>query len=276
MCQADSVSKVLLVLITTNKCEHVDFPPTEDYCSKWETSYHSDLLQTENLNFSAIIFGAFCKAVLPTKHQPGNQCMLLTSSLCNGERQVCVGCNTPRHLSETTALWCLSQCAIGTKQAAAHFQALSITNYAPKCLFFSLLSWSHIKYNHSISHFANTSCISLGSFQYQLGIKFSISILASIVEFTVSSSFHGAFPVSTRILQLSDWDENSEVDLHSLREVEGYKEQSNWKESIGQELSEEEGSAGQEFSKGNCKRPSIQSSWGDDSDNKFAQNSWRF
>lgn len=74
--------------------------------------------------------------------------------------------------------------------------------------------------------------------------------------------------------QLSDWEEYSKVDLYSLREVEGYKEQSDWEESIGQELSEVEDSVGQDFSKGNGNRPSVQSSWEDDSDNELARDIW--
>lgn len=58
------------ILIATKKCERVEFPPTEDYCSQSETSYHSDILQTEKVDFSAIICGAFCKTMLPTKHHP--------------------------------------------------------------------------------------------------------------------------------------------------------------------------------------------------------------
>lgn len=148
MHQADSVSKILFVLITTIKCELVAFPPMEDYCSKSETSYHSDLLHTGKVNFSAIIFGPFCKAMLSTKQQSWDQCTLLTSSLCNGERQACVRWKTWRHLSETTAFWCLTQWAIGTKQAAVHFQGLSITNYAPKWLFLSLFVSHQMQSQH--------------------------------------------------------------------------------------------------------------------------------
>lgn len=74
--------------------------------------------------------------------------------------------------------------------------------------------------------------------------------------------------------QLSDWEEYSKVDLYSLREVEGYKEPSDWEECIGQELSEEEDSVVQDFSTGNGNRPCVQSSWEDDSDNELTRDNW--
>lgn len=63
--------------------------------------------------------------------------------------------------------------------------------------------------------------------------------------------------------QLSDWEEYSDPELYSFGKVEGYEEPSDWEECIGQE-----------FSKGNDNRPSVQSSWEDDSDNELAQDNW--
>lgn len=67
--------------------------------------------------------------------------------------------------------------------------------------------------------------------------------------------------------QLSDW-EYSEGDLFPFEDGESYKELSDWEESILQALLEGEDSAG---SKGHGNRPSVQSSWEDDSDNELAQ-----
>nr|XP_005491859.1 uncharacterized protein LOC102072260 [Zonotrichia albicollis] len=75
--------------------------------------------------------------------------------------------------------------------------------------------------------------------------------------------------------QLCDWEKYSKADLYSLRETEGYKEPSVWEESIGQGLSEEENSVGQEFSKGNGDRLSVQSIWEDNSDKELAQDNWK-
>lgn len=73
--------------------------------------------------------------------------------------------------------------------------------------------------------------------------------------------------------ELSDWDERFEEEL-SHGNVGSYQEASDWEESMGQELSEEEDSDGQEVSRGTGKRPSVQSSWGNDSDQDLAQDSW--
>lgn len=47
-----------------------------------------------------------------------------------------------------------------------------------------------------------------------------------------------------------------------------------WEESIGQQLSKEEDSFGQEVPKGNGNRPSVQSGWEDDNNKELKQDSW--
>lgn len=64
--------------------------------------------------------------------------------------------------------------------------------------------------------------------------------------------------------KLSTWEEYSEQELSN--EVSSYQELSDWEELIGQELSKVEGCIGQKVSKENVNRPSMQSSWENDSD----------
>ncbi|XP_030114542.4 uncharacterized protein [Taeniopygia guttata] len=100
---------------------------------------------------------------------------------------------------------------------------------------------------------------------------------------------------SRSYLEFSDWDECMEKELSQevgssqklsnckecsgqelSPEVSSYQELSDWEESIGQELSEEEASIGQKVFKGNINRPSMQSSWKNDSDKELMQDSCEY
>ncbi|XP_005060673.1 PREDICTED: uncharacterized protein LOC101819595 [Ficedula albicollis] len=70
--------------------------------------------------------------------------------------------------------------------------------------------------------------------------------------------------------KMSTWEEHSE----GSHEVSSYLELSDWEEPIGQERSKVEDSIGQKVSKGNVNRPSIQSSWENDSDKELMQDNW--
>ncbi|TRZ14586.1 hypothetical protein HGM15179_012524 [Zosterops borbonicus] len=72
---------------------------------------------------------------------------------------------------------------------------------------------------------------------------------------------------------LSDWEDYSQQEL-SHGYVSTYREVLDWKQSVGQERPQEEDPIAQKVSKGDGKKPSMQSSWESDSEQDLMQYGW--